>query len=536
MRCEIIAVGTELLLGQIADTNSSWIGERLALAGIDSHFQVKVGDNRARIVEAIRHALSRSDAVILCGGLGPTQDDVTREALAEAAGVALVRDEAMGEKIRAGFEARGRRFARNNLRQADRPEGAAFIPEMPGTAPGLVCPVGGRGPTGGRRPAGGQVIYAVPGVPFEMREMMEGTILPDLQRRAGAAAMIRSRVLKSWGESESRLAELLAGRIEALDRAGNPTIAFQASGIEGLKIRITAKAGDVVAAEALIAGEEAEVRAIVGDAIFGADAQTMESVVLDLLRGRALSLAVAESLTGGLVGARLTAVPGASEVFRGAVASYASEVKFDLLGVPRGPVVSADAAKAMALEVRKRLGADVGIATTGVAGPAEQEGYPPGTVFLGLAHGGRPEALRVRLPGDRHRVREYAAISVLNLLRLRDLGLVEESGAAVSRRPGVTRMAIAWPCPGSGGYVLSRDPHRIVRDLNSTRFAHRAPRISTTRQFVTDCRAAVAANDAVTATRAVVRKAVRALASGVVALPPLDSIHVRRRRRSAARP
>ena len=435
MRCEIIAVGTELLLGQIADTNSSWIGERLALAGIDSHFQVKVGDNRARIVEAIRHALSRSDAVILCGGLGPTQDDVTREALAEAAGVALVRDEAMGEKIRAGFEARGRRFARNNLRQADRPEGAAFIPEMPGTAPGLVCPVGGRdpagdaaaggtasggrGPTGGRRPAGGQVIYAVPGVPFEMREMMEGTILPDLQRRAGAAAMIRSRVLKSWGESESRLAELLAGRIEALDRAGNPTIAFQASGIEGLKIRITAKAGDMVAAEALIAGEEAEVRAIVGDAIFGADAQTMESVVLDLLRERALSLAVAESLTGGLVGARLTAVPGASEVFRGAVASYASEVKFDLLGVPRGPVVSADAAKAMALGVRRRLGADVGLATTGVAGPSEQEGHPPGTVFLGLAHGDRAEALRVRLPGDRDRVREYAAISALNLLRLR---------------------------------------------------------------------------------------------------------------------
>ena len=442
MRCEIIAVGTELLLGQIVDTNSSWIGERLALAGIDSHFQVKVGDNRTRIVEAIRHALSRSDAVILCGGLGPTQDDITREAIAEVMGVALVRDETMGGKIRAGFEARGRRFAENNLRQADRPEGATFIPEMPGTAPGLVCPVGGRDPAGrrrppdGRRPTGGhhpptggrhpppdgQVIYAVPGVPFEMREMVEGTILPDLKRRAGATAVIRSRVLKSWGESESRLAELLAGRIEALDRTGNPTIAFQASGIEGLKIRITAKAGDAAGAEALIAGEEAEVRAIVGDAIFGADTQTMESAVLDLLRERGLSLAVAESLTGGLVGARLTAVPGASEVFRGGVVSYASEVKFDLLGVPRGPIVSTDAAKEMALGVRERLGADVGIATTGVAGPAEQEGRPPGAVFLGLAHGDRAEALGVRLPGDRNRVREYAVISVLNLLRLRISG------------------------------------------------------------------------------------------------------------------
>ena len=410
MRCEIVAVGTELLLGQIVDTNSSWMGERLALAGIDSHFQVKVGDNRMRIVDTIRHALSRSDAVILCGGLGPTQDDITRDAIAEVMGVALVRDQAMGEKIRRGFEARGRRFTENNLRQADCPAGASFISEMPGTAPGLVCPVGE------------QVIYAVPGVPFEMRQMMEGTILPDLQRRAGVTAIIKSRVLKSWGESESRLAELLADRIEALDRTGNPTIAFQASGIEGLKIRITAKAQDAVAAETLIAEEEANVRAIVGDAIFATDEQTMESVVLDLLRKRRLSLAVAESVTGGLVGARLTAVPGASDIFRGAVVSYASEVKFELLGVPKGPVVSTDAAKSMALGVRQRLGADVGIATTGVAGPAEQEGHPPGAVFLGLAHGEHAEALQVRLPGDRRRVREYAVISVLNLLRLRISG------------------------------------------------------------------------------------------------------------------
>ena len=410
MRCEIVAVGTELLLGQIVDTNSSWMGERLALAGIDSHFQVKVGDNRRRIADTIRYALSRSDAVILCGGLGPTQDDITREAIAHVMGVALVRDEAMGGKIRRGFEARGRRFTENNLRQAEYPAGASFIPEMPGTAPGLVCPVGEK------------VVYAVPGVPFEMRAMMEGTVLPDLQRRAGVTSVIMSRVLKSWGESESRLAELLAGRIESLDRAGNPTIAFQASGIEGLKIRITAKAEHAQAAEVLIAGEEVQVRRIVGDAIFATDDQTMESVVLDLLRERGLSLAVAESITGGLVGARLTAVPGASDVFRGAVVSYASEVKFDLLDVARGSVVSHDAARAMALGVRERLGADIGIATTGVAGPAEQEGHPPGTVFLGLAHPGGVEALRVRLPGDRRRVREYAAISVLNLLRLRVSG------------------------------------------------------------------------------------------------------------------
>eukprot|EP00119_Amphimedon_queenslandica_P022455 XP_019862874.1 PREDICTED: uncharacterized protein LOC109591611 [Amphimedon queenslandica] len=325
-------------------------------------------------------------------------------------GVRLLRDEAMGERIRKGFEARGRRFAKNNLRQAEYPEGASFIPQMPGTAPGLVCPFESR------------VIYAVPGVPSEMRQMVEGTILPDLRRRAGVQAAIRSRVLKTWGESESRLAELLEERIRTLDAAGNPTLAFQASGIEGLKVRITAKAADAPTADALIAAEEMRIREIVGDAIFGVDAQTMESVALDMLRKRGLSLAVAESLTGGLVGARLTAIPGASDVFKGAVVAYDSEIKFDLLGVPRGPVVSKEAAKAMAVGVRKILGADIGLATTGVAGPDAQEGYPPGTVFLGLALEDRAEAVGVRLPGDRRHVREFSVITLLNLLRLRISG------------------------------------------------------------------------------------------------------------------
>ena len=281
---------------------------------------------------------------------------------------------------------------------------------MPGTAPGLVCPVGD------------QVVYAVPGVPFEMREMVAGTVLPDLRRRAGVTAVIRSRVLKTWGESESGLAEMLAGRIEALDASGDATIAFQASGIEGLKIRITAKAADGEAADALIAAEERHVREIVGEAIFATDDATMESAVLDLLGERGLTLGVAESLTGGLLGARLTAVPGASKVFRGGVVSYASEVKFSALGVPEGPVVTEEAAKAMAAGARDRLGADVALATTGVAGPDEQEGQPVGTVFLGLATPDRVEAVRVRLPGDRERIRGYAVISALNLLRLRLIG------------------------------------------------------------------------------------------------------------------
>ena len=383
------------------------MGEQLALAGIDSHFQTKVGDNLDRIVSSIRLALGRSDAVILCGGLGPTQDDITREAIATVMGVELVRDEAIGERIRAMFAARGREMPDNNLRQADVPEGARIIDEMPGTAPGLVCPIGD------------QVMYAVPGVPHEMRTMVSGSVIPDLQARAGLAAVIKSRVLRTWGQSESGLADMLAARIVELDALGNPTLAFQASGIEGIKVRITAKAESAQAAESIIAEEETRLRTLLGSFVFGVDDQTIESVVLELLRARGMSLAVAESLTGGLMGARFTAVPGASDVFRGGIVSYASDVKFSLLGVPEGPVVSERAAIAMAEGARRVLGADVALATTGVAGPTEQEGRPVGTVFLGLAMQGASEAHEVRLPGDRERIRQYAVISAVNLLRRR---------------------------------------------------------------------------------------------------------------------
>jgi len=408
MRCEVIAVGTELLLGQIVDTNSSWIGEQLALSGIDSHFQTKVGDNAARIASALRMALERSDAVIMCGGLGPTQDDITRDVIADVLGVPLVRRADLEEKIRVMFGSRGRMMPENNLRQADVPEGAEVLDEMPGTAPGLRCPVGET-----------QVIYAVPGVPYEMKEMVGGSVLADLRHRAGVSSVIRSRTLRTWGHSESGLAEMLAERIDELDAIANPTLAFLASGIEGLKVRITAKAADDAAAEAILDVEEALLREIIGHLVFGTDHETMESVVIDLLRAQGLTLAVAESLTGGLITSRLTEVPGASDVLVGGVVSYASSVKFDLLDVPDGPVVSAAAAEAMADGVRRRLGADVGIAVTGVAGPAEQEGQPVGTVYLAACVDGTSEAIGMRLPGDRQRIREFSTISVLNLLRER---------------------------------------------------------------------------------------------------------------------
>ena len=409
MRCEVVAVGTELLLGQIVDTNSSFIGEQLALAGIDCTFQVKVGDNLGRIVSVLRTALDRNDAVVVCGGLGPTQDDITREAIAEVMGVGLERDDEAARRIEAMFSARGRRMAENNYRQADVPVGGRAIADpQPGTAPGLICPVGEK------------VIYAVPGVPHEMREIIERAVIPDLRERSGVTSVIISRVLRTWGESESGLAERLAARIATLDVTGNPTLAFLASGIEGIKVRITAKAGDLAAAHELLDGEEAELRALLGDLVFGVDDMTMEEAVGALLRGHGLTLGLAESVTGGLMASRVCDVAGASGFFRGSVVSYASEVKFDVLGVPNGPVVSAEAAQAMALGARKVLGADVGLSVTGVAGPAEQEGQPVGTIFIGLALGDDDvSSAELRLPGDRRRIREFSAISALNLLRLR---------------------------------------------------------------------------------------------------------------------
>ena len=281
------------------------------------------------------------------------------------------------------------------------------IRDRPGTAPGLICPIGDK------------VIYAVPGVPYEMKEMVTGTVLPDLARRAGLSSVIRSRTLRTWGQSESGLAEMLADRIDELDVTGNPTIAFLASGIEGLKVRITAKADDDAAAEAILDAEEAVLLPIIGEYVFGRDDETMESVVLDLLRERALTLAVAESVTGGLITARLTDIPGASEVLRGGVVAYASEVKFDVLGVPEGPVVTPETAKAMADGVRRELGADVGLGVTGVAGPDEQEGQRVGTVHLGIALGDEVEAVTLGLPGDRKRIRDFATITLLDLLRRR---------------------------------------------------------------------------------------------------------------------
>lgn len=422
MDCEVLAIGTELLLGQIVDTNSAWMGQRLADAGVPCYLQTKVGDNHDRIVSALRTALARADVVVCCGGLGPTQDDITREAIAEVMGVPLERVPAIEERLRQRFA--GRDLPRINYKQADVPVGAQVIEPRLGTAPGLVCPIGDK------------VVYALPGVPPEMQEMFDGYVLPDLLRRSGVTATIRSRFLRVWGEPESKVAELVAPRLEALE--GTPTtIAFLANVTEGVRVRVTTRAsGPDAEAEALRAldAEEAELRALLGESVGGTDDEGLEATVGQLLCGLGYRVAVAESLTAGLVSARLASVPGASAWLAGAVVCYGEDVKRELLGVGPGPVVSERAAKEMALGVARLLHAQVGLSLTGVAGPETQDGQPVGTVFIGLyvappdgplslaGESGAGEESQVKvvemsLRGQRQMVRDRASTSGLDLLR-----------------------------------------------------------------------------------------------------------------------
>ena len=321
-------------------------------------------------------------------------------------GVTLEHNAEVAAVIEEMFARRQRRMSANNLRQALVPVGATVIPQTRGTAPGLICPVGHK------------VIYAVPGVPHEMHDMLSRAVLPDLLARSGEKAVIASRVLRTWGEAESALNERLDPVIAELDAVGNPTLAFLASGWEGIKVRLTAKASSEGEANQLLDVWEHKVRGRVGDVVFGVDTDTMESVVLQLLRERGSTFAVAESVTGGLVGGRITNVPGSSDVFRGGVISYASDVKFDVLGVTPGPVVSEAAAIEMASGVRRVVGSSVALALTGVAGPDEQDGKPVGTLCIGVVlEDGSTHSTTSVLPGQRDQMRQFSVITALSFLR-----------------------------------------------------------------------------------------------------------------------
>lgn len=414
MRVELLAVGTELLLGDIVNTNAAWLGRRLAAAGLDVTTAAVVGDNIGRITAAVSGGLERADALVMTGGLGPTQDDLTREALASVAGVALVRDPGLERALRERYAGFGHGVPERNYRQADRPSNADVLANPRGSAPGLCLEL----------PAG--VVYALPGVPHEMEAMFTASVLPDLLRRAGKPAVIVSRVLRVAGMWESAVADALAELEAELEAVGNPTMAFLAERGE-VRVRLTAKAADDAAAARLIEPVERLARATLGANVYGADEETLAIATSRLLLEAGATVAVAESLTGGLLGARLSEEAGSSATFRGGVVAYATGLKADLLGVgaatlDRSGAVSAETAVAMAEGVRHRLGATYGLSLTGVAGPEEQEGAPVGTVYAGLAGPGGSAAVLHRLTGDRARVRVLATLAALDLLRRHLLG------------------------------------------------------------------------------------------------------------------
>jgi nicotinamide-nucleotide amidase len=411
VRAEIVGIGTELLLGQIANTNAMWISERLAAIGVDVLRHQVVGDNVERIVTAIGEARSRSDAVILTGGLGPTQDDVTRDALAAAAGVPLERRPELEDLVRSKFARAGREMPISNLVQADLPRGARAITPDRGTAAGIAMDLDG------------VPVYALPGVPAEMREMMEGTVLPELAARAGPATIV-SRIVRCVGIAESRVAELLD---DVFHGSSNPTVAYLAGGGE-VRIRLTAKAGSLEEAGALLDPAVTLVAERVGDHVTSTSDEELEEVVGRMLRSAGATIACAESLTGGALAARLAAAPGASDYLLGSAVVYQPEAKRELLGVTEetlnGPgVVSRGCAAEMAAGARRRFGSDVAVSLTGAAGPEPHDGAEPGTVWIGLDAGPVRHQRRIRAPGDRSMVVRWAEQAALDLVRRHLQGL-----------------------------------------------------------------------------------------------------------------
>ncbi len=405
-----MGVGTELLLGQIANTNARWISERLAELGIDVLHHQAVGDNHARVVEAIALAAARADVVIVTGGLGPTQDDLTRPALAEAAGAVLVRHPEIEAVLRERFRVRGRQMPDANLSQADVPEPGRSIEPERGTAPGLVVRVGEA------------IVYALPGVPSEMREMMEGTVLPELAPSAGATALV-SRTLRCYGLAESAISELL----DDLYRAStNPTIAYLAGGGE-VHVRLSAKATAATAA-AMLDELERTVRERLGEHVYGTGSDALEVVVGRLLVERGATIACAESLTGGGLGERLSSVPGASSYFLGSAVTYAAAAKRSILGVSdatlSGPgPVSPQCAAEMAAGARRAFGADIGVALSGAAGPEGHGGAEPGQVWVAIEADGVAHQTGFRWPYDRELVRRFSELAAMDLVRRHLLGL-----------------------------------------------------------------------------------------------------------------
>lgn len=405
MRAEVLSCGTELLLGHISDTNATFLAQSLSALGIDLYFVSQVGDNQGRIVETLRRAWNRADLVIMTGGLGPTEDDLAREAISELLGETMQIDPQLEAELRARFASANAPMPERNLKQATLIPSAHALPNPRGTAPGWLAE------------RDGHIIVAMPGVPREMYRMWEEEALPRLADRIGAGALF-TRIFRVAGLGESTVEE----RLDALLHNTNPTIATYAKS-DAVDVRVSAKGVNREQAQGLVEQMEVQVRQVLGTFIFGTDHETLQSVIGKHLVERQQTLAVMESLTGGLLASTITDVPGSSQYFRGGVVAYNSEIKAQM-GVPQETIeqygaVSPETARAMASAARQLLQADYGIGVTGVAGPDTQEGKPVGTIYIALAG---PQALvEVRGPGwrnSREDQKRLTVLAALNLLRL----------------------------------------------------------------------------------------------------------------------
>lgn len=405
MTAEIVSVGTELLLGDIVDTNAAELGRALARRGIGHTHRQTVGDNLPRLAEALRLALSRSDLVFTIGGLGPTEDDMTRDGIAEALGVGMEQDAGVLEHLKALLERRGIRWAENQGRQALKPEGAEVVPNPNGTAPGLVCRKGGK------------VVAAMPGPRNEFVPMLEGPI-DALLAELGDGMTIHSRTVKFAGIGESLIEE----RCRDLMQGGNPTLAPYAKTGE-VHLRITARAKSKEEAARLIEPVEQELRSRLGRFVYGVDDATLASSVVQMLRENGQTLAVAESCTGGALGKFLTDAAGSSDAFVGGAIVYSNALKTSLAGVDPGLLeakgaVSQEVAESLAEGIRKACGADWGIGITGVAGPGGgTPDKPVGLVYVAAAGPSGVRCLKNDFLGRRDAVRERAVMASLVLLR-----------------------------------------------------------------------------------------------------------------------
>ena len=405
---ELVAVGTELLLGQLLDTNTQFIAERLAESGIDVHDAHTVGDNHERIVELIKERLAHTDGLITTGGLGPTVDDLTKEAICDALGLDVELYEPALRHMEAIFAAFGRPMRENNRKQAELPRGSRPLDNPNGTAPGFIAFA-----------ADGKFVACMPGVPREMKPMLESQVLPFLRERLGTGAAIHTRVLHTIGLGESEIDHRIA---ELFRSSENPKIAVLAHDFRA-DVKITAKAGSRAEAEAMIAPLQAEIEHRLDGYIFGCDHETPASAIHSLLRARGQTLAVAESFTGGRIAAALTSVSGSSKSFVGGIVAYANVVKTTQLGVDpatldRSGAVSEAVALEMARGARLRLKADIALATTGIAGPEGGSAQKPvGLAWFGLDDAvGTARAWKSQLSGERQAIVQRATTIALGIL------------------------------------------------------------------------------------------------------------------------